>query len=97
MGRKDLFNADKEVIHEKRDHKCKGCLCDLFKKLDVGTVVRIAFLEDFFEEDQLYQFVCFNKKSCCVTLIDLSDDNAFIVNCEELVVVEIVNATTVNG
>ncbi|MGP4081162.1 hypothetical protein ACTWQL_14735 [Pseudalkalibacillus sp. R45] len=94
MRKKGLFNEGETVRHTKKKNKCKSCLCDLLRDLEKGTLIRLAFLEDFFEEDQEYRFVSFDKETCCVTLIDPSDDNAFVLDCNELVAFEIVN---VNG
>ncbi|WP_408009815.1 hypothetical protein ACJROX_05815 [Pseudalkalibacillus sp. A8] len=94
MRKKGLFDKGETVRHAKKESKCKSCLCDLLRDLEKGTLIRLAFLEDFFEADQEYRFVCFDEKTCCVTLIDPTDNNAFVLDCNELVAFEIVN---VNG
>ncbi|WP_408009813.1 hypothetical protein ACJROX_05805 [Pseudalkalibacillus sp. A8] len=77
---------------------CKGCVCDQFKKLRVGDVIQITLGDDEFFEDQDYIFTCFDHKDCCVTLIDASDDNPFIVDCQRIRGIKfITNTTLVNG
>lgn len=77
---------------KKKKPECEGCICDVIKTLEKGTVIKIAFQEDFLEEDNEinFTFVCFDKETCCVTLIDPDDDNAVIVDCRTLIALEIV-------
>lgn len=90
MG-KGLFGSED---CKKRESECEGCICDVLKTLEQGTVLRIAFLEDFVQQsggnEIEFTFVCFDEKSCCVTLIDQNDDNAVLIDCRELIAIEIV-------
>ncbi len=76
---------------------CKGCVCNQFKKLKVGDVIQITFGDDEFFEDQDYIFTCLDDKDCCVTLIDPTDDNPFIVDCERIKGIKFITNTNVTG
>ncbi|WLD94973.1 hypothetical protein [Alkalihalobacillus sp. AL-G] len=73
--------------------KCEGCVCEQFKMIDIGTVVQITLGDDEFFEDQDYTFLCLDPHDCCVTLIDTSDNNVFIVDCERIRGVKFINNT----
>ncbi|MGM7700971.1 hypothetical protein ACSVDE_04545 [Pseudalkalibacillus sp. Hm43] len=89
MGRGFFGNEDWK---KKKEDRCEGCICDVFRTLDKGARVKIAFLsEEFFTNggEINFTFLCFDDKTCCVTLRD--DNEAVLVDCRDIIAIELLD------
>jgi hypothetical protein len=84
-----LFDNNCNNVKPICNDKCKGCACDVLKKLSARSLVNIVLKggEDFFEED--LTFVRLDHKTCCATF--LLDGYPFIIDCENIVGIRVLH------
>ncbi|MDM5316742.1 hypothetical protein QUF49_12110 [Fictibacillus sp. b24] len=78
---------DNNCNNVKPIHKCKGCACDVLKKLCAGSLVNIVLKggDEFFEDE--LAFVRLDHKTCCATF--LLEGYPFIIDCENIVGIQV--------
>ncbi|EON71893.1 hypothetical protein [Lysinibacillus sphaericus] len=83
---------DCECKHDKKHHKdekhkehhCKGCVCNLLKCFEPGTLVDI-FLSNGGRFTGVY-FTSLDPRNCCAYFLEIGDDDAtpVIIDCQKI-------------
>ncbi len=83
---------DCECKHDKKHHKdekhkehhCKGCVCNLLKRFEPGTLVDI-FLSNGGRFTGVY-FTSLDPRNCCAYFLEVGDDAAtpVIIDCQKI-------------
>ncbi len=77
----------------KTNDKCNNCICKLFEDIKPGAVIYFAVRNsDVYFEEEVFTFISFNPKSCCVTFIRSEVNNLVIVDCTKISGVKIVQS-----
>ncbi|MET4563439.1 hypothetical protein ABIA69_004636 [Lysinibacillus parviboronicapiens] len=81
----DKHKCKKEKCDDKFEHKCKGCICDLLRCLEPGTLVDVLLSGGGSFLGVL--FIRLDPKTCCAYFLEVGDAAAatpVVIDCQKI-------------